>query len=143
MLQDYLEYDEVTGELTWIKRPAMCIRVGSKATSKTSDGYYGVCLKGKQYKAHRVCWFLYYGDWPEGQIDHINKDKLDNRITNLRAVTHAENQKNKNRGASGELYITKYRDHWQVRGFKGEYLCYADTLEEAIEKREVFMAEKL
>lgn len=142
MVEEYLSYNKDTGELTWIKRPALCVKVGSVASAKTSDGYYAVCVKGKQYKAHRVCWFLHYGEWPSGDIDHINRNKLDNRIDNLRVVTAAENQLNTDRGASGELYITKYKDRWQVRGFGGKSLGYADTIEEAKAKRD-FYEEKL
>lgn len=143
MLEDYLAYDPQSGDLTWIDRPANCVKVGSKVKSKTSDGYLAVCLKGKQYKAHRVAWFLYHGEWPEDQIDHINRVKTDNRIDNLRCVSHQENQMNKTKGKSGEHYITKYKGRWQVRTPRGGFVGYADTLTEARELKKVFYAEKL
>lgn len=45
--------------------------------------------------AHRVAWALHYGEWPDGQIDHINGDKADNRLDNLRVVTAQGNAKNR------------------------------------------------
>jgi hypothetical protein len=54
-------------------------------------------LRGKKYKVHRLVWAIETGAWPERDIDHINHDKLDNRIENLRAVEHAVNQRNMSR----------------------------------------------
>jgi hypothetical protein len=69
--------------------------VGKKVfTSRDDDGYLRVRLFGRSYPAHRVIWALHYGKWPEGQIDHINGDPADNRIENLRDVSHAENGRN-------------------------------------------------
>ena len=47
----------------------------------------------KPYRAHRVIWALVHGEWPEGQIDHINGVRDDNRLENLRVVTNQDNQK--------------------------------------------------
>lgn len=47
-----------------------------------------------QYKAHRVAWLIFHGAWPEGEIDHINGDPSDNRLENLRDVTHRTNTEN-------------------------------------------------
>lgn len=60
-------------------------------TATDSDGYrIGACCK-KPMKAHRVIWALHYGEWPAGEIDHINRDRADNRIANLRITTRSEN----------------------------------------------------
>jgi hypothetical protein len=58
---------------------------GGPLGSLSKQGYLQTEIKGKQFKVHRLVWLLYYGDWPNGQIDHINKVKTDNRVTNLRA----------------------------------------------------------
>jgi YHS domain-containing protein len=57
-------------------------------------GYLILKIKGKQYKAHRMAWLYVHGELPNGCIDHINRDKLDNRIVNLRCVSQAENTRN-------------------------------------------------
>ena len=141
-VEDYLRYDSKTGDLIWIARPALCIKVGSKAQTKDKKGYVVVCVEGTQYKGHRVAWYLHYGKWPSDGLDHINRDKSDNRIENLRVASQAVNNLNKDKGASGEHYITKYGSRWQVRTPGGGSLGYADTIEEAKEMR-VFYSEKL
>lgn len=55
--------------------------------SKDKDGYLILKVKGKRLKAHRVAWLLNYGEFPEGEIDHINRDRTDNRIENLRIAS--------------------------------------------------------
>lgn len=62
--------------------------------SLDKDGYLIIKVKGKQFKAHRIVWFLHYGKFPLYEIDHINRNKLDNRIENLRDVPHLINLKN-------------------------------------------------
>lgn len=57
-------------------------------------GYSHSTIFGKTYLAHRVIWAFHYGEWPDEQIDHINHDRKDNRIENLRLAPHAENMKN-------------------------------------------------
>ena len=143
MIEDYLTYNETTGHLTWINRPALCIKVGTQAKSLDTKGYVTVCVKGKQYKGHRVAWYLYYGSWPTGVIDHINRDKSDNRIENLRDVTPSVNNLNRDLGASGEHYITKYNDQWRVRKPRGGVFCTVDTLNEAKVLKRAFYKEKI
>lgn len=59
-----------------------------------SKGYLVTRIMGRAYKLHRLAWFMVHAEWAE-EIDHINGDKSDNRIANLRSVTRAENMKNK------------------------------------------------
>ena len=76
--------------VTWNAKHA-----GKEALTGT-DGrkHCAVRLLGKTYKAHRIVWLFHYGEWPKGEIDHINGDGRDNRLCNLRDVSHAENCKN-------------------------------------------------
>lgn len=53
-----------------------------------------MCVDYRYYYAHRLAWFYHYGEWPEGEIDHLNRNKTDNRIANLRDATHSVNVQN-------------------------------------------------
>jgi len=92
---EFLRYDPSTGFLFWIKSPSHNVKAGDMANSVDVKGYGRVMLKKKAYKAHRVAWLLYYGDWPSGMLDHSNGNSLDNRIENLREVDWNQNACNR------------------------------------------------
>jgi hypothetical protein len=83
-LIENFDYDEVSGKL---------IRTTKKNANGSVDryGYIIIKFKGKQYKAHRLIWMYHYGSMPKNVIDHINSNKQDNRICNLRDITQSEN----------------------------------------------------
>jgi hypothetical protein len=85
---------------------------GNGSGSKDSYGYLIIKIKGRQYKAHRLAWLYVYGQMPKGVIDHINGDRSDNRICNLRDVTQDQNNKSARRKPNREtgevgVYIDK------------------------------------
>lgn len=84
------------GTLTWLSGDTK----GKPAGSKYSDGYMYVKHKNVRYLAHRIVWALHFGEWPAGCLDHANCVKSDNRISNLRIATTAENNRNKIRQAN-------------------------------------------
>lgn len=90
-----LDYNPTTGNLYWKVSKNNRIKVGDKAGSLTEDGYWKVMIHRKKYYAHRLIWFMVHGCFPTGQIDHINGNRLDNRIENLRDSTNGQNQANK------------------------------------------------
>lgn len=57
-------------------------------------------VMNKNYKFHHVCWFLYYNEWPDVQIDHKDRDNFNNKINNLRKATDFEQQRNKDNSLS-------------------------------------------
>ena len=59
-----------------------------------TKGYRQIALLGTRFMAHRLAWLYVHGEWPTDQIDHINQDKDDNRIDNLREVSNKQNQEN-------------------------------------------------
>jgi hypothetical protein len=93
-LKRVLHYDPVTGKFTRIRKTGPNVMVGAEAGSE-KNGYRYIRLLGVKYASHRLAWFYTYGAWPAGQLDHINGNTLDNRIENLRPVTHAQNMLNK------------------------------------------------
>lgn len=116
---------------------------GKECNSRNVQGYLQVRVLGLTWKVHRISWLLYYGDWPEKQLDHINGIKTDNRIVNLREVTSLENCKNlpKKLGATSKhLGVSWHRrdKKWQASikvGSKSIYLGYFDSQEEAYAAR--------
>ncbi len=74
--------------------------------SPPSNDYAMITIREKNYQAHRVIWAFHYGEWPIGCIDHINGDKTDNRLCNLRVTSHAENMKNQKRRSTNTSGVT-------------------------------------
>lgn len=126
-----LRYDPQTGEFT---DPTRRRKVGWI----NQDGYISITCGGLTRTAHRWAWFLHYGKWPDLQIDHINGNKTDNRIENLREVDGSTNAQNQRRAMStnklGILGVTasrnKFRADITVDG-KAIFLGRFGTKEEA------------
>ena len=92
-MSSLLNYNPDTGELTWLVSAGR-IRSGDVVKSMESQGYLKAKIKGKTYKAHRLAWLLHHGESPPRLIDHINGNRSDNRIANLRLATPAQNSAN-------------------------------------------------
>lgn len=94
-LKELLHYDEETGVFTRKKDLRGGFYAGEVAGSIDPSGYIRISVKNKPHWAHRLAWLYIYGDFPSGIIDHINREKSDNRISNLRVVSGSENHENK------------------------------------------------
>ncbi len=90
---DRLNYDPETGVFKWAVS-GKCIAVGKMAGYTTPEGYLSIGYDNKLYLAHRLAWFITHGRWPDKQIDHINGNRSDNRIANLRDVSRSANSQN-------------------------------------------------
>lgn len=103
------------GILRWAVKPAWQVEIGCEAGSVTPKGYRRVRLGFKTFRSHRIVWLMHHDKWPECEIDHINGNRSDNRIENLRDVSCYENQKNKKRssrnksGVAGVYWLEKER----------------------------------
>lgn len=132
-IREYLRYDpESPTGLRWMRSPLGGKKAGEPAfTAKNPRWrYYVGSCKGKLLRAHRVVWFLVHGEWPD-QVDHINGDRNDNRIENLRAATSQINNQNRTaRGYILEKRTGKYRAQIKTRGVTTT-LGYFATPEEA------------
>lgn len=90
------DYCPQSGRLLWkCASPRHQYSVGKEAGGVHWEGYRRLAVRKKHYLAHRVIWLHYYGEWPNGIIDHINRNRSDNRIENLRVVSDKESSRNK------------------------------------------------
>ncbi len=136
-LLELLDYTPETGSLVWRARSAGMFLSGKQSAAhnaaiwngkfagkplEVSGRYARASIFGRRYYAHRIAWAMFYGAWPEREIDHINGNKHDNRIANLREVTTQENSRNipvKSNNSSGALGV-RWRAHanaWEA------YIC--------------------
>jgi hypothetical protein len=109
-------------------------QIGDRVGSKNKNGYWTVRYKNKIYLEHRLIYTMFYGDVPKF-IDHINGDRLDNRIENLRPCTPVENQRNKklskvNKSGYKGVSWREGRKAWRVairtNGKRIEIGCFED-----------------
>jgi hypothetical protein len=105
-LREALTYDSETGCFTWLT-PRGKAKAGSTAGTIVGNGYRHITVFGRQLLAHRLAWLYVHGRWPAAQIDHINGNRDDNRITNLREAIPSQNSHN------SKLPVTN------TSGFKG------------------------
>ena len=159
-LHQLLICDAENGRLYWRARPSSMLpevkdgreknaakwnsRFAGKAAINSGSGSHGYldgAILGKGVLAHRVIWAMTHGRWPVG-VDHINGDRRDNRIANLREADQAENVKNlriRSDNKTGVAGVTKLRNGWSARIKSGNvqtYLGRFATLEDAIAARE-------
>jgi hypothetical protein len=126
LLRQILHYDPERGVFTWLPRPS-----GSRAErawnarfagtrAGTGLGYVAIGIFGRRYKAHRLAWLYVHGEWPGRELDHINCDKSDNRIANLRQATRSQNIANSRARSDSTSGIKGVRLHkpsgrWMAR----------------------------
>jgi hypothetical protein len=132
-LKTLLSYDPATGMFAWRARRGS-IKAGASAGS-ICQGYINISIDGKLQKAHRLAWLYVNGEFPNGDIDHINGNRADNRIVNLRQVTRAQNMQNMDskNGTCGTSYaknISRWRAGIRKNGKRYHLGCFA-TQEEA------------
>ncbi len=142
-LRDLLNYDPDTGVFTWRVKRGGKATAGSVAGATDVHGYIAIRLDGVLHKAHRLAWYHTYGEWPEKNLDHINRNKSDNRVSNLRPADQSLNMHNANRtaGKSGVVGITwdARRNKWCARvkiDYVSKFLGRFDTKAAAIKARE-------
>lgn len=138
VLRARLNYDPETGVFRWSARHAICLAAGDVAGSiNAKTRYREIKLAYRSYLAHRLAWFHVHGELPRGQIDHINGNRDDNRIANLRDVSASQNMLNRHKvqanaiGYPG-LYMKRgrYGARVMVDG-RFRYLGTYDTPEQA------------
>jgi len=164
ILQECMRLDKASGALIWNVRPsahfkgsqdpavnarlwrAWNLRYSNRPVCLSADaaGYMAVRLtidgKLRYIKAHRIIFALHAGSWPEKDLDHINGDRSDNRIENLREVTRAENARNSklrsdNTSGAVGVYLHNPSRLWMARmnvDKKQHVIGYFKTKAEAV-----------
>lgn len=136
-IKDYLNYDPASGEFIWIKTRGKGFK-GDIAGTLNSNGYLRISFSGKRYYAHQLALWWVSGVFPK-EVDHLDRDKLNNRINNLREVTRTLNSLNKvvqsNNKSTGVLGVTIHKHKsgnisYRVQ-FRGKHVGLYSTLLEA------------
>lgn len=155
LAREFLHYVPKTGILIWRTRERRWFPddghwrtwntrfASTVACTKNKSGHLSVLILGRRYYAHRLIWLWMTGEWPDGEIDHKNRDPSDNRWTNLRVVTHRQNTRNgpllrSNTSGHVGIYIRKsdgaFLAQISIDG-KHHHLGVFGTMDEAIRAR--------
>jgi len=144
-LRELFHYDPDTGKFTSRIDRRRC-PAGTEVNGVNAQGYVQVVIDCRHYFGHRLAWLHVFGEWPRQTIDHINGNRADNRIANLRDVPHKTNTQNRRAAQpnteSGLLGVRRNKRRWYsniiVDGV-GHYLGTFDTPQEA---HEAYLAAK-
>lgn len=108
-------FDIRGGELFW-KVKIKGINPGDLAGGLSENGYWRIKIRGRSYKRSRLVWLFINGtDSYPLFLDHINRNRSDDRIENLRLVTNGENQRNRTWGQSRFRYVYRDGGRWRAR----------------------------
>lgn len=152
-IRSVIDYNPETGVFIWKMKMGTAYAGDEAGTVFT--GYRHISINRKRYSAHRLAWIIYYGEEPSGYIDHVNRDKLDNRISNLRECDYSENTINQGKritnksgykGVSSDGWVGWRADVWKNRKqyYLGRFDCKIEAAkaydEKAIELHGEFAA---
>lgn len=136
-LKTLIHYNPETGECVRLSKTSFNTKAGEVINGKDDRGYKRLMINRVRYKLHQLIWLYVYGEFPKEDIDHINQDKTDNRLQNLRDVSRSVNcrnirfRKNSPFGISGiSLNDSKYMVRIVQKG-KEKYIGRFDDFFEA------------
>ena len=140
IMRTLFDYDHDTGIFWWRVKPSRRVKAGAAAGSVSSKGYIVIRINGMKFMAHRLAWLHTHGAWPEHEIDHLNGNRADNRIANLRDVSRSTNAQNQTKprkdGTSGYLGVSwnKRAERWNAKimaNGQRQHVGYFDCAKEA------------
>lgn len=120
--REVLAYDPATGVLTWLISQGKAV-AGQQAGTETAGGYLSICIGGLRFPAHRLAWFIHFGEWPPNRLDHEDRNGRHNWIKNLRPCDTAENAQNLRmlkRNTSGFMGVSRVKATGRYRAC----ICY-------------------
>lgn len=144
-LHELFSYDPETGNFAWRVQKSRNTKIGKPLNKTNGNGYKSVKIEGKSYLIHRLIWLYVYGKLPDGEIDHKNKIRNDNRLCNLREVTRTDNCQNislPKHNTSGHIGVSWIKSHqrWTVYikvNKKNKWLGYFKDLDSAVVARKL------
>ena len=140
-LKRILDYNKETGIFTR-KVSTPIFKIGEVAGCLDNTGYLKIGINYKRYLNHRLAWLYIHGEFPKGQIDHINGIKTDNRIENLRVVTSRQNSQNQKCHREGHLvgatYLKKSKK-WRAQIYINGKVNILGSFETQQEAHEVYL----
>lgn len=148
-LRERVRYCCETGKLFWIDHPDVIKSWRSRFIDKEAFSYINIYgykigdLNGRKFKTHRAVWAVVHGHWPDGEIDHIDHCKTNNRIENLRVVRKVDNMRNRpiskrnKHGVFGVFFSERLRKWCAMIGVEGrtKYLGIYKEFEDAVAAR--------
>lgn len=145
-LSQYLSYNPLDGHFYRIKRNCAGCRKEIKVGWMAKDGYCKIEFQHKTYATHRLAWLFTYGYLPKECIDHINGNRADNRICNLREATRVENSQNqrkaKSQNKSGYLGVSLLNNKYHASITVNKVFRHIGIFDTAIEAHEAYLKVK-
>lgn len=147
ILKELLHYNQDTGIFTWLadgKGRRSNKIAGTEGKKNSGKKYLFIKIRGKRYPGHRLAFLFVTGSWPDGQVDHISGNGLENEWVNLRDVTNQENSKNQRLrsnntsdfvGVNWSIYANKWAAGIYVDG-KRSHLGFFIDKQDAIDARQ-------
>lgn len=132
-LEKILNYHPETGVFTW-RKPGKGRIWSAVAGNMRKDGYCALRLGGRIYLRHRLVWLFETGEWPRGEIDHLDRTPGNDKFSNLRVVTREQNRYNINsyNRTTGVRGVTPVKKTGKFRArIQNEYIGTFNTIEAA------------
>ena len=144
-VRSILDYNPETGVFTW-KGGRRRAKKGDIAGTITSSGYRNIKVDGRNYCAHRLAWLHYYGECPKGPLDHKDRNRANNTISNLRECAPGEIQQNSTRSLGSSkyqgVYWNKRANKWHAQISVNKKIIYLGVFDDELEAANAYREAK-